>query len=134
MKAEEDIPRGCQVYDSYGTKDDSTFLLNYGFLPPSKDNKCSVMSYLDPNDPYFSDKTNLLRILQINQQSYVFMETLEDKEVFKTLAWFRFLVFKEEDTEGGIAIDLGKLLKAELNYVSQANELKMWERIKLGCD
>lgn len=58
------------------------------------------------------------------------MEKLEDDEVFKTLAWFRFLVLREEDTPDGVEIDIEKLLKAELSYVSLVNELKMWEKVK----
>jgi histone-lysine N-methyltransferase SETD3 len=129
MKAEEDIPRGDQVYDSYGNKDDSTFLMNYGFLPPTKRNRALIIAYLNADDPYLNDKQNLLRLLGIGMQSYTFMETLEDQDVFLTFGWFRFIVFKEEDTDG-IAVDLGKLLKAEINYVSLTNEIKMWQRIK----
>jgi len=64
-------------------------------------------------------------------KSYVFMETLDHPEVFKTFSWLRFVVFNEADTE--ISVDLGKLLKGESRYVSIQNELKMWERIKFAC-
>lgn len=63
MKAEEDIPRGEQVYDSYGVKDDSTFVINYGFLPPTRENKALVVVYMDPNDEHVTEKTQLLKIL-----------------------------------------------------------------------
>jgi hypothetical protein len=51
MKATEDIPRGAQVFDSYGVKDDSTFLMNYGFLPPTTRNRALVKVLLDKEDP-----------------------------------------------------------------------------------
>lgn len=59
------------------------------------------------------------------------METLDHPEVAKALAWIRFLVFNEADTK--VSVDLGKVLKAEFTCVSQANELKMWEKIKVAC-
>jgi hypothetical protein len=56
MKAEEDVPRGEQVFDSYGVKDDSTFLMNYGFLPPSRRNIALVRADLDKDGPHYGDK------------------------------------------------------------------------------
>lgn len=56
MKAEQDIQRGEQVFDSYGMKDDSTFLMNYGFLPPSRRNKALITIGVDPKDPHYTEK------------------------------------------------------------------------------
>ena len=116
MKAEEDIPRGDQVFDSYGIKDDASFLMNYGFLPPSVKNKALVRAELDPNGVHYTDKVQLLEILKIDVKSYVFMETLENSDVLKTFAWYRFLVFDEKDTE--IACDLGAVIQNKIPYVS----------------
>lgn len=59
VKALEDISRGQQIHYSYGNKDNSSFLLNYGFLPPGGDNKTLLMAYCDPDDPNIEDKEKL---------------------------------------------------------------------------
>ena len=131
MKAEEDVPRGDQVFDSYGMKDDSTFLMNYGFLPPSRKNIALVRADLDVNGPHYNDKKELLQIMNKDIGSYIWMETLENSDVRLSLGWYRFLVFEEKDTE--FPCDLGKLMVGEISYCSLKNELKMWQRIKDDC-
>jgi hypothetical protein len=105
--------------------------MNYGFLPPSKRNIALVRAELDPNGPHFKDKTDLLSIMNKDIKSYIWMETLENRDVALSLAWYRFLVFEEADSE--LPCDLGKLMVGEINHHSQANELKMWKRIKDDC-
>ena len=63
--------------------------------------------------------------------SYIWMETLENNDVMKSLAWYRFLVFDEKDSE--FPCDLGKLMVGDVKHCSLANELKMWQRIKDDC-
>ena len=53
IEAMEDIKRGEQVYDSYGKKDNSRFLLNYGFINLNNDaNEVPLKISYNRNDPF----------------------------------------------------------------------------------
>src|SRR5690348_9382406 len=57
----EDIPRGEQVYDSYGRKCNSRFFLNYGFINMNNDaNEVALKVTYDPHDDQLSMKEKLL--------------------------------------------------------------------------
>ena len=48
IEACDDIPRGAQVYDSYGRKCNSRFFLNYGFInQPNDANEVPIMVNID---------------------------------------------------------------------------------------
>jgi len=52
IKAIDDIPRGEQVYDSYGKKCNSRFLMNYGFIAEDNDgNEVAVKIGYRKDDP-----------------------------------------------------------------------------------
>jgi len=61
IEACDDIPRGGQVYDSYGRKCNSRFFLNYGFINHNNDaNEVPLLLYLDQTDPGFDVKLKLI--------------------------------------------------------------------------
>jgi histone-lysine N-methyltransferase SETD3 len=61
IEACDDIPRGSQVYDSYGRKCNSRFFLNYGFINLNNDaNEVPLSLALDKNDPGYEVKLKLI--------------------------------------------------------------------------
>ena len=61
MEATEDIPAGCQVFDTYGRKCNSRFFLNYGFISANNEaNEVPLLASLDEDDPLFNEKLSML--------------------------------------------------------------------------
>lgn len=62
IEAQEDIKRGQQVYDSYGKKCNTRFLLNYGFINLNNDaNEFPLVVRLKPEDPLFEQKRKMIK-------------------------------------------------------------------------
>jgi histone-lysine N-methyltransferase SETD3 len=52
IDTDEDIDRASMVFDSYGRKCNSRFLLNYGFIVDENDaNEVAIVVYTNHNDP-----------------------------------------------------------------------------------
>lgn len=61
IDALEDIKRGEQVYDSYGKKCNTRFLLNYGFINLNNDaNEYPILFKMDPSDKFGDQKREML--------------------------------------------------------------------------
>ena len=61
MTAVEDIPQGAQVFDTYGTKSNRLFFMNYGFVPQSNPfNDMLILAKMNESDPMFNQKMDLL--------------------------------------------------------------------------
>lgn len=57
----EDIKRGDQVYDSYGKKCNTRFLLNYGFINLDNDaNEYPIKVSLSEDDKYVTQKIEMI--------------------------------------------------------------------------
>jgi histone-lysine N-methyltransferase SETD3 len=55
------IPKGTQIYDSYGRKCNHRFFVNYGFsLEENDDNESVFIVQVNPEDPQVRMKANLL--------------------------------------------------------------------------
>ena len=61
IEALDDIPRGDQVFDSYGKKCNTRFLLNYGFINLNNDaNEFPIDVKIDPADRFYHQKCDLV--------------------------------------------------------------------------
>lgn len=61
IEALEDIKRGEQIFDSYGKKCNTRFLLNYGFINLNNDgNEFPFKFMLETSDPKWKEKNDLL--------------------------------------------------------------------------
>lgn len=61
IEACDDIPRGEQVYDSYGRKCNSRFFLNYGFINLNNDaNEVPITVFLNKDDIGYEVKLKLI--------------------------------------------------------------------------
>jgi histone-lysine N-methyltransferase SETD3 len=61
IEACDDIPRGMEVYDSYGKKCNSRFFLNYGFINLNNDaNEVPLVVFMNKEDPGYDIKMKLI--------------------------------------------------------------------------
>ena len=98
IEACDDIPRGSQVYDSYGRKCNSRFFLNYGFInQPNDANEVPVIVTLnkekDPNA--FDIKMNLINEKQ-HWKKFRLVDNLEERVMFDFISWCRYCEFDDD--------------------------------------
>ena len=96
VKATDDIPRGNEIFDTYGTKSNAEFFMNYGFLVPENErNHYSLTVGLLPTDPQYVIKCLLARATHPSM-TFMVVETLDDNLMNKFVSWVRFVVFDED--------------------------------------
>lgn len=155
IEACDDIPRGAQVYDSYGRKCNSRFFLNYGFInQPNDANEVPIIVHLnkekDPNA--FDIKMNLINEKQPFKKFRV-VDNLEEKVMHDFLSWIRYVEYDEDmaqlylykneaiieaqkkkkqynDSDSDDNQDIKDVFKGtNLKVISTKNELKVWNRV-----
>lgn len=103
IDATADIPRGGQVYDSYGEKCNNQFFLNYGFVcVPNEHNKVKMRLIIPDAIPQREAKVSLLNGQLVDQQFRAGRE-FRELEFEMLLSFARFVVFDEEPTHLYIA-------------------------------
>ena len=81
IESDEDIERNEQVYDSYGRKCNSRFLLNYGFIVEDNDaNEVAITIHSNKEDPLLKYKEEMMQ------------ESFPETKIFRVL----------EDIEGNL--------------------------------
>ena len=99
IEACDDIPRGEQVYDSYGKKCNSRFFLNYGFINLNNDaNEVPLVVYLNKEDPGYDIKLKLINETK-NYMKFRVVENLEEKIMMEFISWIRYCEY-----EGDLAL------------------------------
>lgn len=95
IEANEDIPRGEQVYDSYGKKCNSRFFLNYGFINLNNDaNEVPIKVFYNDDDQYLAMKKEMIPE-NINFRKFRVVENLDDRIMYEFFSWCRFVEFDE---------------------------------------
>lgn len=95
IEALEDIKRGEQVYDSYGKKCNTRFLLNYGFINLDNDaNEFPFAIKMAEDDPFAQQKMELVST-QAVQRTFRVQANFEEPIMDKFLSFLRFVVFDE---------------------------------------
>lgn len=93
----ETIERGNQVYDSYGKKCNSRFLLNYGFIAENNDgNECAVKLYYDKDDPLYDKKEQFLED-SLSPRTFRIVDNYEEKICLQFLSHARFINIKKQE-------------------------------------
>ena len=91
----DDIKRGDEVYDSYGKKCNSRFLLNYGFINLNNDaNEFPFKIYYNLEDPLVNVKKEMINDLA-DFKKFRVVDNLEDKIMHEFLSWLRFVEYDE---------------------------------------
>ncbi len=89
IESKEHITRGEQVFDSYGRKCNSRFLLNYGFIVENNDaNEVPLTVALDQADPLYAVKLKVLG--GVESKTVRVSEDLGDKNVHNIFSYLRF--------------------------------------------
>jgi protein-histidine N-methyltransferase len=85
------------VYDSYGKKCNSRFLLNYGFTIEDNDaNEYPVILKLDETCPLFEEKKKVFKKEQEMVKKFRICENIVDYSVIDFFSYLRFILFDGE--------------------------------------
>ena len=129
IKGATKIKKGDEVFDSYGIKCNSRFLLNYGFtVENNEDNEFKILLILNESSPYFKEKMAYLGAKNISKK-FSLVLNLSDNKIIQFFSFLRFILynkpnFKDIDTTRPISIqneiDLFTKLKGLMNmYISK---------------
>ena len=124
ISAIENIEPGYELYDSYGKKCNSRFLLNYGFtLENNEDNEYKLSITLAENSYKYKEKSAILK--NSITKKFTLRKDLEDTQAALLFSFLRYVCF-DGDT------NLYKDYKAEnvLNPISMNNEIMMLKKLQ----
>jgi histone-lysine N-methyltransferase SETD3 len=94
IEALEDIKRGEQVYDSYGKKCNTRFLLNYGFINLDNDaNEYPFNIKMADDDKFATQKNELLN--QTVHRTFRVQVNFEESIMSRFISFLRFVEFDE---------------------------------------
>lgn len=111
IEACDDIPRGSQVYDSYGRKCNSRFFLNYGFINMNNDaNEVPIIVPLNKSDPGYEVKLKLINEKK-DFMKFRVVDNLDEPVMHEFISWIRYAVFNG---------DLAHLYFAKNNAIIEA--------------
>ena len=98
IEACQDIPKGHEVFNSYGTKSNSKLFLNYGFVSTNSDaiNEVPMKIYLKKGDPLLKFKQKFINFDK-PFMNFNLVDSLDDPVMFKFINWLRYIEF-EGDT------------------------------------
>jgi histone-lysine N-methyltransferase SETD3 len=87
------------VYDSYGKKCNSRFLLNYGFIVENNDgNEFPITVEIEDSDPHFTFKKNFLQNDSM-KKTFRVQVSFQEQAVIDFLSMLRFKLFGEDINE-----------------------------------
>jgi len=93
IDALEDIPRGEQIFDSYGKKCNTRFLLNYGFINLNNDaNEFPIIVGIQEQDSLYGAKLEIIGSAPA-RRTYRLPTDFEDvgQAFRKLMSWLRFI-------------------------------------------
>ncbi len=95
IEALEDIKRGEQVYDSYGKKCNTRFLLNYGFINLNNDaNEYPFTVKLSEEDQFAQQKIEMIS-QESCQRTFRVQTNFHEHIMMKFISFLRFIEFDE---------------------------------------
>jgi len=110
IKAVSNVKKGHEVFDSYGIKCNSRFLLNYGFtVENNEDNEFKIVLMLNETSPLFKEKMEFLENKNYSKKFALVINSSSENKFFPFLSFLRFILynksnFKEVDTSKPISI------------------------------
>ena len=136
IKGVSNVKKGQEVFDSYGIKCNSRFLLNYGFtIENNEDNEFKIVLTLNETSPLFKEKMEFLQNKNFSKKFALVINSSSDNKIIPFLSFLRFILynksnFKEVDTSKPISIPneiilftkLKELMKSYLSKYSTTLE------------
>ncbi|CAD8063827.1 unnamed protein product [Paramecium primaurelia] len=137
IETDEKIERGQMIFDSYGRKCNSRFLLNYGFVVDDNDaNEVIVTVIADLNDPLLQLKEEYIEEQLQWPKTFRLMMDTDEPTIMEFMSYIRFLVIRDE-TQLQLLFNQreSKYYKpTKTQPLSLQNEFDMWEMIGRICN
>lgn len=103
-----DIPQGVELYDSYGIKGNSRFLMHYGFtLEKNEANEYPLKVSLESTVPYYSEKELCIKNSYCCTKTFTISVNTFTNQVLDMFSFIRFIVFKGNMQELSSLINQG---------------------------
>ena len=100
IQALENIKEGDEIYDSYGPKTNTRFLLNYGFaLETNDNNEYSLRLTFNENVPLYEIKKHFLNSDYNFTRTFKLHNNLNEGDIFDLMSFLRFMLFDGEVDE-----------------------------------
>ncbi|CAD8056186.1 unnamed protein product [Paramecium primaurelia] len=136
IETDEKIERGQMIFDSYGRKCNSRFLLNYGFVVEDNDaNEVVVIVEADQNDPLLQLKEESIKESLQWPKTFRLMMDTDETTVMEFMSYIRFLVIRDETQLKLLLNQRGSLnfKSTKTQPIGIYNELEMWKMIGRIC-
>ncbi|CAD8077509.1 unnamed protein product [Paramecium sonneborni] len=134
IETDENIEKGQMIFDSYGSKCNSRFLLNYGFVVEDN-NANEVNVQVDPDGPFtlISFKEALIKETLQLPKSFRLVIDPEDVNILDFMSYIRFLLIKDENELLNLLGKNSYFKPTKISFVGIQNELDMWNLIENIC-
>ena len=120
IKGSANVKKGEEVFDSYGIKCNSRFLLNYGFtVENNEDNEFKIILILNESSPYFKEKMAYLGGKNITKKFSLVLNQ-GDKKIIQFFSFLRFILYNKPNFKD---IDTSK-------PISLQNEIVLFNKLK----
>ena len=137
IEASDDIPRGEQVYDSYGRKCNSRFFLNYGFINLNNDaNEVPIVVRFDPEDPGYEIKVKLKNDKKDSMKFRV-VDNLQDQVMLDFISFLRYTYFDGDLAQLYLAKNVANTdarnRRKQQNNLDSDDDVEFHEDVFSGC-
>ena len=120
IKGATNISKGEEVFDSYGIKCNSRFLLNYGFtVENNEDNEFKIILILNESSPYFKEKMAFLGGKNFSKKFSLVLNK-DDNKIIQFFSFLRFILYNKPNFKD---IDTSK-------PISLQNEIVLFNKLK----
>ena len=97
IQAIEDMPEGSEIFDSYGRKTNSRFLLNYGFVLEDNDaNEYLLTVQFTDNYPLYNKKQKFLNKDKDFTKTFKLNTNFEESDLNSLLSFLRLILFDDD--------------------------------------
>jgi histone-lysine N-methyltransferase SETD3 len=143
VQAIEEINPGQEIFDSYGKKTNSRFLLNYGFALENNDMGEYQLTVVFNNEyPLFDIKKKLFKNEFDFTKIYNLNNNFQESQILELISYLRFLMYDDNINNLFKTIFTSKNKKNEemtLNYyffypINRDIEIKVLKQLKLLCE
>ena len=122
IKGATKMKKGDEVFDSYGIKCNSRFLLNYGFtIENNEDNEFKILLILNESFPYFKEKMAYLGGKNISKKFSLILN-LSDSKIIQFFSFLRFILYNKPNFKD-IDITRPISIQNEIAVFTQLREL-----------